>query len=154
MRSIVCNREVQSGAVMLLVAAFFLITGRNYEFGTFEMMGPGFVPLSLSILMAVLGFVLIVWGVRTATVDDINPFARFALKPTILVLGAIALFALTLPVLGYLVACTLLVLIGGMAAPDRRPVEVAISAILISGITGLIFIEILALPMPLLPEGF
>ncbi len=139
---------------MLLVAAFFLIAGRNYEFGTFEMMGPGFVPLSLSILMAILGIVLIVWGVRTATEKDINPFASFALKPTVLVLGAIALFAFTLPVFGYLVACMLLVLIGGMAAPDRRPLEVVISAVLISGVTGLIFIEILALPMPLLPEGF
>lgn len=148
------NRDVQSGALLLLVAIFFLIIGRNYEFGTFDMMGPGFVPLSLAILLGLLGIALVIWGVQTAMPDDTNPLASFAIKPTILVLGAIALFAATLPSLGYLIACALLVLVGGMAAPDRRPVEVIISAVLISGLTGLIFIEILGLPMPLLPEVF
>lgn len=154
MHTIIRNREVQSGALLLLVAAFFLITGRGYEFGTFDMMGPGFVPLSLAALMAVLGAALIMWGARAATPEDTNPFAGFAVRPTVLVLGAIGLFALALPYLGYLIACALLVLVGGLAAPDRRLVEVMVSAVLIPAITGLVFIVVLGLPMPLLPEVF
>ena len=151
MHNLIRNREVQSGALLLAVAGFFLTAGRNYEFGTLNMMGPGFVPLSLAFLMAMLGFALVMIGARTASSSDLN---AFAFKPTVLVLGAIGLFGLTMPFLGYPVACFCLVLIGGVAANDRRPVEVVVSALLISAVTTLVFIQILGLPMPLLPEGF
>lgn len=154
MHNVIRNREVQSGALLLLVAGFFLVTGRNYEFGTFDMMGPGFVPLALAFLLAILGLVLVALGLRSASSNDLDPFATFALKPTLLVLGAIGLFGLALPIVGYPVACAGLVLIGGLAAPDRRPVEVVISALIISIATTLVFIQVLGLPMPLLPEGF
>lgn len=150
MRVLLRNGEIQSGVLLLAVAGFFLIVGRRYEFGTFAMMGPGFVPRSLAILLAALGLALLVSGARSA-VPAANPFASFALVPTIMVLGSIALFALLLPVLGYFVAAALLVSIGGMAASDRRPLEVAVSAIAIPALTGIVFVKILGLPMPLLP---
>lgn len=154
MHNLLRNREVQSGALLLVVGGFFLIAGRNYAFGTLDMMGPGFVPLSLAFLMAMLGLALVVTGARTASTGDLNAFSSFAFKPAVLVLGAIGLFGLTMPFLGYPLACFGLVLIGGFAATDRRPVEVVVSALLISAVTTLVFIQILGLPMPLLPEGF
>ncbi|MGK6316591.1 tripartite tricarboxylate transporter TctB family protein [Neorhizobium sp. DT-125] len=150
MQILLRNKDVQSGLLLLLVSVFFLIGGRNYEFGTFDMMGPGFVPFSLAALLALLGLTLTISGLRSES--EANPFATFALLPTIMVLGGIALFALTLSSFGYLVACALLVVVGGTAASDRRPVEVVISALVISVVTGIIFIEVLGLPMPLLPE--
>jgi hypothetical protein len=140
MHNIIRNREVQSGLLLLLVAVVFLITGRNFEFGSFEMMGPGFVPLSLATLLSLLGLSLVVLGFKAAKPGEVNRLASFAVKPTVLVLGAIALFAASLPYVGYLVACALLVLVGGFAAPDRRLVEVVVSAVLISAISGRCFL--------------
>lgn len=151
MQILLRNREVQSGILLLLVSSFFLVAGRKYEFGSFDMMGPGFVPLSLAGLLALLGLALVGVGVRSKIASP-NSFATFAFLPTGMVLGAVALFAATLFVLGYFAACLLLVAIGGMAASDRRPVEVLIASVVISAVTGIIFIEVLGLPMPLLPE--
>lgn len=154
MTKLIGNRDLLSGILLLVIAGAFGFGGRRYEFGTLDMMGPGFVPLSLAGLLAVLGLAKVVIGLAKSAENGEALFASFALKPTILVLGAIALFGALMPIFGYLVASALLVIIAGLAAPDYRLREVVISAVLIAAATGLIFVELLGLPMPLLPRGF
>jgi hypothetical protein len=144
------NTDVLSGLFVLAIAALFLIGGRNYEIGTLEEMGPGFVPMVLGSVLAALGAVLLVQGVATqATSPSVS--GNWATGPMILVLGSIGLFALTLRSIGYVAACALVVVISGLAAPDRRMGEILIEAVLLAAISALVFVKAIGMPMPLFP---
>jgi len=144
------NTDVLSGLFLLAIAAFFLIGGRNYEIGTLEEMGPGFVPLLLGSVLAALGVVLLVQGAATQA-TGLTVSGNWAIGPMILILGAIALFAFTLRHIGYVAACAMVVAISGLAAPDRRMREILIEAVLLAAISALVFVEAIGMPMPLFP---
>ncbi len=150
MSKLLKNTEVLSGLFVLAIAAFFLIGGRNYEIGTPEEMGPGFVPLALGSVLAALGAVLFVQGVATRA-SGARVSGDWAIMPMILVLGSIGLFALTLRSIGYVAACALVVVISGLAAPDRRMREILIAAIVLAALSALVFVEAIGMPMPLFP---
>jgi hypothetical protein len=144
------NTDVLSGLLVLAIAIFFLIGGRNYEIGTLNAMGPGLVPLVMAGVLATLGIVLLAQGIRTHAPSKLVT-GNWAIVPMILVLGAIGLFALTLRHIGYVAACAMVVVICGLAAPDRRMRETIIEAVLLAVVSALVFVEAIGMPMPLFP---
>ena len=150
MPNLLKNTDLLSGLFVLAIAAFFLIGGRNYEIGTLEEMGPGFAPLVLGSVLAALGAVLLVQGVATRA-SGTRISGDWAIMPMLLVLGSIAMFALTLRSIGYVAACAMVVIISGLAAPDRRMREILITAILLAAVSALVFVKAIGMPMPLFP---
>jgi hypothetical protein len=68
------------------------------------------------------------------------------------ILAAIAVFALLLQPAGFVIAVLALVVIGGFADPDLRPVESVGLAILLAAFSVGVFVLLLGLPLTLWPD--
>lgn len=53
------NREYWGGALMVLIGLGAVIQGRQYSIGTLSRMGPGFYPVALGAILALVGLALI-----------------------------------------------------------------------------------------------
>ena len=68
-------------------------------------------------------------------------------------LSGVIVFAFTIRPLGLVVAGPLAVIVSALADKDTRPVEVAILALALTVASGLMFKELLSLPIPFDPRG-
>jgi hypothetical protein len=98
-------------------------------------------------LLALLGLTLSLPAL--AIEGDKLPTMR--LRPLLMVLLGIAAFGVTLEYLGFIAAVIALVVVGGLADPDLKPVEIAGVAIFMVAFSTLIFVFLLGLPLRLWP---
>ena len=87
-------------------------------------------------------------GVRHAG-EAIEPVL---LRPVLAVLLAVGVFALTAGRLGLAIASVLTVVLAGFATRETKPLESIGFAVLLSGLAALLFVKVLALPVPLWPR--
>lgn len=124
------------------VAAWWI--GRTYSFGTVVRMGPGFLPMVLSI--ALVGFGLFM-SVRALTVDG-PEIARAALRPQFFVLLAIVVFGLLIERVGLALCVAAVTLLAALAGSDLRVKEIALLAVGMAVLCVVLFIYLLGQPMP------
>jgi hypothetical protein len=98
-------------------------------------------------LLALLGLTLSL----PALVIDGERLPAMRLRPLLMVLLGIAAFGLTLEVLGFVAAVVALVVVGGLADPDLKPLEIAGVAVFMVVFSTLIFVILLGLPLRLWP---
>ena len=124
----------------LLLASFGSIglwLGSSYSVGTAARMGPGFFPLLVS-------GALVAFGLATsiaALLADEPVEGGWALRPLVLVLAAIGIFALALRPLGLVVATMLLVATSALGGRGSRLVETVLLAIGVAGFAVLLFVH-------------
>lgn len=142
-------KDFWSGVLFFAIGAGALIVARNYPFGSTGNMGPGFFPMILGGLLALLGLFIAVRGLAfSRTVEHLPPMK---LRPLAVVLGAVALFGVLLIPLGVVASSVLLVILSRLAAADFRPREVIVAAILLTAFSVAVFVWGLKMPMPLWP---
>jgi hypothetical protein len=110
-------------------------------------MGPGYVPRGLAILIMVYGAVL---GVR-ALFSGRQALPSIELRPLFLIFGAVAVFAVLLPIAGLALTSFALVLCAGTAAYDVRFRENAIAAVILAAFAVVLFVMALGLPIDVWP---
>jgi hypothetical protein len=115
--------------------------------GTAAAMGPGYVPRGLAILIMVYGAVL---GVR-ALFSGRQALPSIELRPLFLIFGAVAVFAVLLPIAGLALTSFALVLCAGTAAYDVRFRENAIAAVILAAFAVVLFVMALGLPIDVWP---
>ena len=115
--------------------------------GTAAAMGPGYVPRGLAMLIMVYGAVL---GVR-ALFSGRQPLPSVELRPLLLIFGAVALFAILLPIIGLALTSFVLVLCAGFAAYDVRFRENAVAAVTLAAFAVVLFVMALGLPIQVWP---
>lgn len=115
--------------------------------GTAAAMGPGYVPRGLAMLIMVYGAVL---GVR-ALFSGRQPLPSVELRPLLLIFGAVALFAVLLPLIGLALTSFVLVLCAGFAAYDVRFRENAVAAVTLAAFAVVLFVMALGLPIQVWP---
>ena len=143
------QKDFWSGLMFLLVGAGFAAGALNYSFGSSARPGPAYFPFGLGILTAVLGLFEIVKAMVSGDGDgDIGPWP---MRQMLIILAAIALFGLTLPKLGLVVALPLLIFVGSMASGEFHLKEVIITCVILTVSSWLIFIKGLGLIIPLFP---
>lgn len=144
------QKDFASGVMFLVVGVGFAIGATNYAFGTSAKPGPGYFPLLLGIIMALLG-ALVLFKALTIESDGGDPIGAIAWKPLLLILGAVVLFGLSIPYFGLVVTVPLLVVIASMAGDEFHwPSAIATSAVLTLG-SYLAFVKALGLTIPVLP---
>jgi hypothetical protein len=126
-------------------AAFFI--GRDYPMGSAMRMGPGYFPTILGSLLALLGLAILVRG----AVGAATPPPSFSLKPLVLILAAVAAFALTVERLGIIAAVLLVVLVSALAGERFRWREVLPLALIMVALAVGLFTKGLGLPFQLAP---
>ena len=77
----------------------------------------------------------------------------WAIRGPIFVLSGVLVFAATIRPWGLVVAGPLAVIVSALADKDSRPVELAILAVVLTLLCGLLFKELLNLPIPFDPAG-
>lgn len=162
--------DFAGGLFLLAIAAFGFAGGFSLPFGTLSGIGSGLLPRVVATLVGAFGLLLIVH----AFVWKGDRLEKWHLRGPVFVLGAVLVFAvlirgstLTLggfsglpllatvkvPPLGLVVAGPLAVMISSFADKDTRPVEVVVFAVLMTLVCGLLFKELLNLPIPFDPAG-
>jgi hypothetical protein len=143
------QRDFWAGILFVITGVAFMVLSRQYQFGTAAKMGPGYFPTMLGGLMAILGAMLTIPAIRkTARPVKVDPF-DFRIIATILI--AVALYAATLPTLGFIVALVLLVSVASLASHEFSPKATAIACVVLLIGSWLVFVKGLELQFPFLP---
>lgn len=114
--SVVGSREFLGGLALIAIGAFFLIVGWGYRTGTLTRMGPGFLPLVISVTLIAMGLVKVVVALLRPVTRPTWP----RLVPTIVVSLLPVAFGLLIRPLG-IVLTTAVVVVGSRLALRETP---------------------------------
>ena len=143
------HRDFWSGVLFIVTGVLFMILSRQYQMGTAAKMGPGYFPTILGGLMAVLGLMILVPSLSKRGPEvRVN---RIDLKSIALILIAVAVYAATLPKLGFIVSLFLLILIASYASHEFKLKTTLLSSVVLLGFSYLVFVKGLELQFPFLP---
>jgi putative tricarboxylic transport membrane protein len=162
--------DVGGGLFLLALGVIGFAGGFNLPTGTLSGIGSGLLPKSVAILVGAFGALLIVQGLLL----EGDRLERWHLRGPVFVLGAVLLFAILIrgstlnfggilgipllatvkvPGLGLVVAGPLAVFVSSLAEKSTRPGEVAVFAVVMTLLCGILFKELLNLPIPFDPAG-
>lgn len=144
------QRDFWSGLMFIGMGLGFAIGATNYSMGSSARPGPGYFPLILSVIMAILGGVVL-FKALTIETEGGDPVGSFAWRPLIVIVSAIVFFGLALPRLGMLITVPLLIAIVSLAGEEFRWKGVVGNAVVLTAGAWGIFIAGLKLTIPLYP---
>jgi hypothetical protein len=143
------HRDFWSGVLFIVTGTLFMVLSRQYQLGTAAKMGPGYYPTMLGGLMAGLGLLILLGSMAKGAAP--LKIERIDFKANLLVLLAVAVYALTLPKLGFIVALFLLIGISSVASHEFSWKTTAISSVVLLVFSWLVFVKGLELQFPFLP---
>lgn len=144
-------KDVLSGLLFIVLAAIFALETRELPMGTAIRMGPGYFPLLLAGLLALLGLIVLANGLRFhAEVPHGLALKDVAWRGLLVVTGAVIFFGLAVRPLGFLP--TLAITVFASAAASRKFHLLVAGAITLAMVVFAwgVFIKGLGLPLPLL----
>ena len=149
MRRVQDPRDFWAGVLFVAAGAAAIGFARRYPFGTTASMGPGYFPTVLGALLAFLGLLAALRGLRPVRAPVAMAPARA--RPLVLVLASVAAFGVALPRLGLVAASLVLVGVSRAATPGFRGVEVLVFGAALTLFCTAVFVWGLKMPMPLWP---
>jgi len=153
------QKDFAAGLMFTIVGIAFAWGATNYTIGDAARMGPGYFPLALGILLAILGLV-ITFGALVVETEDGDRIGKIAWKPMGFIIGANVLFGILLaglpqfgiPAFGLIVAIYGLTFVASLAGDEFRFKEVAILATALAILSYLAFVKLLSLQFPVWPS--
>lgn len=145
-------KDVASGVLLLLLAAFFAWQSLDLPMGRAIRMGPGYFPMILSGLLALLGLVVLVGGLTVPAPEEETEigFRRWPWQALGLVTLAVVVFGLGIRPLGLGPSMGLAVFLSALASRRFSIVTGLLSALIMVAFSWAVFIKGLGLPLPLL----
>jgi len=119
----------------------------NYPLGTAGRMGPGYFPRSLGLILASLGAILVIRGLKLSG----EPIVWGSARPLLVVLGSVVMFGLVVAKLGLVFSTILLVVTSSFASTELRWKEAVISSFFLAAFVVAAFVYGLKLQLPALP---
>ena len=145
------QRDFFAGLMFLVVGLAFAWGATDYSMGSGARPGPGYFPMMLSVLMAILGAVVIFTSL-TIEVEGGDPVGDIAWRPLLVVVAAIVLFAVALPRLGLIITTPLLIIVVSFASTEFKWRGVLIASVVLDVFSWLVFVKGLNLTIPLWPS--
>lgn len=146
-RLVPCETDLACGVFLLVFAGLGWWFGQPLKVGTAYRMGPGYAPMLLCWILGGFGLVLCALGILRKG----PALERWPVRPLLLVLGAMLVFAIGIERAGLLLSSVAAVLLAGAASPNPRYREIAtLAAGLALGACAL-FPLALQLPLKVLP---
>jgi len=142
------TRNVFAGLLFASFGAVGLVLGRRYDVGTAFQMGPGYFPILVGWALVLIGG----WMTMMGIVVDGEPMQKIMLRPLLLVLGSVVIFALVVRPAGLFVAAVAMIVVAGAGGWDFRLREVTILALFLAAGSVLVFIWGLGLPFSAWPR--
>jgi hypothetical protein len=152
------QKDFFSGLLFITVGVAFAVGANNYTIGTGARMGPGYFPLLLGILMAVLG-AAITFNAMVFETPDGDKIGTWAWKPLFFIISANLVFGLMLgglpsiklPAMGLIVGIYALTFIASLAGEEFNLKAVAVLATILALMSYVAFILLLKLQFPVWP---
>lgn len=144
-------RDFWSGLMFTGFGASFASIATSYDMGSLNQMGPGWFPFALGLLLVGLGLIITIASFSAVAPDGDGAIEPIGWGKLFVVLSAVALFALALPWLGVVLSVMSMVLVAGLAANERRMVEMSVVAAALAGLCYAIFVRGLGVPLPVWP---
>jgi hypothetical protein len=153
------HKDFYSGLLFGGMGVAFAGGSFNYNIGEGARMGPGYFPLMLGVLLALMGAAIVLRSLAAGGPDG-DRIGRWAWKPLACVLGANLAFGVALgglpslgvPALGLMAGIYILVLVASLAAETYRLPHVLILATVLAVGSYLAFIMLLKLQIPVWPS--
>ena len=152
------QKDFYSGLVYTIVGAAFAYGATSFNIGTGARMGPGYFPLLLGVMLAIIGAIILFKSlvVETPTGDEVGSWAW---KPLVFIIAGNLLFGILLgglpsikfPAMGLIAAIYGTTLIVSMAGDEFELKEVLILGTVLSVMSYLAFILLLKLQFPVWP---
>ncbi|MBB3179876.1 tripartite tricarboxylate transporter TctB family protein [Variovorax sp. Sphag1AA] len=150
--------DFYSGVMFMAAGAAFAIGATSYTIGDGARMGPGYFPLMLGILLAILGAAVLFQSLVVETVDG-DPIGKWAWKPLFFVLAANLAFGVLLgglpsigvPAMGMIIAIYALTIISSLAGEHFNLKDVLILATILAAGSYVAFIWALKLQIQVWP---
>lgn len=136
--------------MFLVVGLAFAYGATEYSMGSGARPGPGYFPMILSVIMAILGAIVIFTSL-TIEVEGGDPIGDIAWRPLLVIVGAIVLFGVLLPRLGMILTTPILIVAVSFAGQQFKWTGVLIASAVLTVFCWLVFIKGLALTIPLWP---
>lgn len=153
------QKDFFAGLMFLVIGLAFAIGAVDYNIGTGARMGPGYFPLILGVLMAILGTAISAKGLIVETADG-DKIGKWAWKQVFFILAANFAFgillvgvpALGIPQFGLIVAIYGLVFIASMGGYSFNAKEVLVLATVLAVGSYGAFVWALNLQFPVWPS--
>lgn len=152
------QKDFFSGLMFMAVGVAFAWGATNYNVGTGARMGPGYFPLLLGILMAILGAAIVLESMVVET-EDGEKIGKWAWKPLFFIIAANLVFGLMLgglpgigiPAMGLIAGIYALTFIASLAGEEFNLKAVLILATVLAIMSYVAFIMLLKLQFPVWP---
>jgi hypothetical protein len=152
------QQDFYAGLLFAVAGSAFAWGALSYQVGASARMGPGFFPLLLGGLLALLGLVMM-WRAARWRSDTAQPIGSWAWKPLAAIISANLLFGvalgglplLHLPALGLMAGIYLLTLVACLAGDRFNLKEALLLATALAALSYLAFVLVLKLQLPVWP---
>ncbi len=138
-------KDILAGILFLAIAAVFAYGLRELPIGTAFRMGPGYFPMLLSGLLALLGLFILVNGIRV----EGPPIGEIPWRGVLLIILPIAFFGMTLKGLGIIPSLSIAIFGTTLASSHFRLSTALLNTAVLVISSWLIFIKGLGLPISL-----
>jgi drug/metabolite transporter (DMT)-like permease len=145
------EKDFWSGIMFLVVGITFAVGATNYSMGTSARPGPGYFPLILSVILAILGGIVLFKSL-TIESEGGDPIGSIAWRPLLVVVFAIVLFAIMLPRLGMFLSIPVLIVVVSFAGDQFKWKGVLVAAAVLTVFSWLVFVKGLGLTIPVMPS--
>jgi Tripartite tricarboxylate transporter TctB family len=152
------QKDFFSGLMFTVVGASFAYGATNYSIGSGGRMGPGYFPLLLGVILAILGSAIMFKALVVETQDG-EKIGKWAWKHLFFIIAANLLFGILLgglpslgiPAMGLIAAIFGVTLVASLAGDTFKLKEVLILSVVLSIGSYLAFIVLLKLQFPVWP---
>ncbi len=141
------QKDFFAGLLYAVVGIAFAWGATTYNVGDGARMGPGYFPLILGIVLALIGGFVIFRALVVETPDG-DPIGKWAFKPLIFIILANLLFGILLggipslgvPAMGLIVAIVVLTFVSAAAGTEFKFIEVLILSIVLAAGSWITFV--------------
>lgn len=139
-------KDLLAGLVFIVIGGVLFLAAQQYEVGTANRMGPGYLPALMGVVLAFLGGCSLFTALRNPTPD---PVERTSLEPLVLVVASVVAFAMLIDSAGFLVALAALIFLSCLRRVRTNPFEVLVIYLGLAAFCVGIFRYALEMPLPL-----
>jgi len=134
--------DILGGVAIMIGGTAFALGASDYAIGSLRRMGPGFFPISIGVVLAVFGALVIAAAFLRGA-----PMPKPEWRPLTTIALAILIFGLAIERIGLVPATMLLVAVSAIAQRGSRPLPTLVLAAALAAIAVLIFTQGLGMPI-------
>lgn len=152
------QKDFFSGLMFTGVGVAFAVGASTYNVGSGARMGPGYFPLLLGVLLAILGTIIMMRALAIETVDG-EPIGKWAWRPLSFVIAANLIFgvllgglpSIGLPAMGMILGIYALTIVASLADGHFKLKETLVLATILAAGSYVAFVVLLKLQFPVWP---